>query len=184
MIQHLVADGGICVVLYTLQHPIKSACGADRQMLPNSVAETNTFMGFFGIQLSREFQNATHGKWYSKVRIIHMTVVRRENLKDHFGHHIVYSVELCSECWSPISMYMLIMYIIPNFLLLVFLQENPHALRDATAGVNFEVNNVRRRCPMLTTSKSLNDKIRGFIHVSVRAPSTETAASSVGGSVP
>ena len=103
MIQHLVADGGICVVLYTLQHPIKSACGADRQMLPNSVAETNTFMGFFGIQLSREFQNATHGKWYSKLRIIHMTVVRRENLKDHFGHHIVYSVELCSECWSPIS---------------------------------------------------------------------------------
>ena len=66
LIQLLVVDGGTCVVLYTLQHPIKAACGADRQMLPDSMADTNTFMGFFSVQLSRGFQNATHGKWYSK----------------------------------------------------------------------------------------------------------------------
>ena len=35
-------------------------------------------------------------------------------------------------------------------LVLVYLQEEPEALRDATAGVNFEANNVRR-CLMLTT---------------------------------
>ena len=43
------------------------------------------------------------------------------------------------------------------FLVLVFLQEDPQALRNATAGVNFEANNVRRYNPyvVLLTSVEL-----------------------------
>ena len=47
-------------------------CGADRQKLPDSMAETFTFMGFFGVQLSRGFQNATNRKlWlYFKLSVL------------------------------------------------------------------------------------------------------------------
>ena len=42
-----------------------------RQMLPDSMAETFTFMGFFGVQLSRGLKNATNRKlWlYFKVAV-------------------------------------------------------------------------------------------------------------------